>query len=381
MHLQPAKSQSDAPPIVMWELTRACRLSCMHCAVGAQARRSQLELSTYESYKTIDQIVALRPREVIITGGDPLERADLFQLADYARRRGIRPSVTLPISSLLTGAIVGRLRTNGVERVAFAIDGHNPERHDAIRGINGHFGSTLQAIRWARTAGLPVEINTLVTRRAARDLGTIANLMADLGAVRWNVFFLVPVKQARDLDALNADEVEDVFARIYDLSRLVPFPVRTFEAPHYARYVLQRESKTRQETLDRYFDATAAEAVSLPVHELGDISASNVLFISHTGEVSASPFVPLVAGNVRYQPLSWVYRHSELFAALHDENNLKGKCGRCEFRTICRGSRARAFAMSGDIFASDPLCAYQPGAFATAAAIGRGRDADAGGAT
>ena len=369
MQRQPGKSQSEAiPPTVMWELTRACRLQCMHCTAGAQARRSPLELSTYEAYKTIDQIVALGPREVIITGGDPLERADIFQLIDYARRRGIRPQVTLVPSTALNGAAIGKLRANGADRVLFAIDGPNPEQHDAVRGIRGHFTSTLQAIRWARTSGLPVEINTLITRRVARDLGTIADLVAELGATRWNLYFLVPVKASRDIDALNADEIEEVFGRVFELSASVPFQIRTFEAPHYARYILQRALTSRKETIERFFDdVTVAD---MPAGEqFASTVASNVIFISHTGEVSVSGFVPLAAGNVRYQALSWVYGYSDLFTALRDDANLKGKCGRCEFHSICRGSRARAFAVTGDIFSADPLCAYQPGAFESAAAI------------
>lgn len=380
MQLEPGKRQPEAPPIVMWELTRACRLQCMHCTAGAQARRNPLELSTYESYKTIDQIVALGPSELVITGGDPLERVDVFQLIDYARRRGIRPAVTLTPSTLLTGSVFGKLRTNGVDRVIFSIDGANPERHDAVRGIRGHFTTTLQAIRWARTSGIPVEINTLVSRPVARELATIADLVAELGAIRWNLYFPVPVKAARELEMLTADEVEEVFGRVFELSARVPYQIRTFEAPHYARYLLQRAIASRQETIEKFFDNGVA--LELPHDSLfsGTI-ASNVVFVSHTGEVSVSPFSPVVAGNVRYQPLSWVYQYSDLFTTVRDDSNLKGKCGRCEYRTICQGSRARAFAISGDIFAADPVCAYQPGTYSPAAALSRGREADTGGAT
>lgn len=334
------------PVVLLWELTRACRLQCMHCTAGSQARRSPLELSTYEAYKTIDQIVSLAPREVVITGGDPLERADLFQLVDYARRRGLRPGITLVPSTGLTGAMVHKLRTNGIDRVIFSIDGPNPERHDALRGVRGHFTSTLQAIRWARTAGLAIEINTLVSRRVARDLPAIADLVAELGAVRWNLYFLVPVKASRDIEVLTAEEVEEVFERIFDASSTAPFQVRTFEAPHYARYVVQRAGETSAQP---------------PVGEqFAGTTARNVIFVSHTGEISISPFVPVASGNVRYQPLSHLFRTNELFGALRDDNNLKGKCARCEYRSICGGSRARAFATTGDIFATDPLCAYQP---------------------
>lgn len=334
MRPEPGKSQSDVPPVVIWELTRACRVQCMHCTAGAQARRSPLELSTYESYKTIDQIVAVSPRELIITGGDPLERADVFQLIDYARRRGLRPAITLTPSPALNGAVFSKLRMNGVDRVIFPIDGADPERHEAVRGVHGQFSATLQAIRWARTSGLPVEINTLLTEAAFRDLAKIASLAGELGAVRWNLYFIVPVRGSRELAALSVEEMENAFERIHALSATAPFEIRTFEAPQYTRYVMQH-----------------AENAAAP---------PDVLFISHTGEVGVSPFVPTAAGNVRYQPLSWVYRNSDLLVALRDDRNIKGKCGRCEYRTVCGGSRARAFATTGDLFASDPLCAYQP---------------------
>lgn len=354
---------SDRARVVMWELTRACRLACVHCPIGAQPRRSPLELSTYEAYKTIDQIVSLNPDEVIITGGDPLERADLFQLLDYARRRGLHPSLMVSPTPLLTGAAIGKLKHNGLSRIVISVDSPAPERHDSGSGISGQFGSTLLAIRWARTAELPVEINTLLNRRNIHELRPLAELLGDVDVQRWNIYFLVPVGGARRTESLTAAEAEEVFAKLYALSKQVPFPIRTFEAPQYRRYVLQQAVAERQRSIDSYFDANGTGL------RIGDdtghaaVAVNNFLYISHTGEVSISPFLPLTAGNVRYQPLSTVFRYGELFAALRDEVNLKGKCGRCEFRTVCGGSRARAFAVTGDLFASDPLCAYQPGTF------------------
>jgi radical SAM protein with 4Fe4S-binding SPASM domain len=339
----------DANPIVMWELTRACRLNCAHCAIGAQQRRSPLELSTYEGYKTIDQIVALRPEELIITGGDILERADIYQLIDYARRRGLPPTVTVSVAPSLTGAAVGKLRHHGAARIALAVDSASPDRHDATRGVEGHFASTLLALRWARTADLPLEVNTLLSRRNVSELRTIAELLGDVNAVRWNIYLLVPTGNSKNVAALTADEVERAFEQLYELSHRTPYAIRTFEGPQYNRFVAQKAAQERLQ-LEPTFGRPA------PKH-------SELVFISHTGEVSASPFLPLTAGNVRYQPLGLIYRSSDLFAALRDTRNLKGKCGRCEFKTICRGSRARAFAVTGDLLAADPLCAYVPGTF------------------
>lgn len=363
MNLQPANPQPDAAPIVMWELTRACRLNCVHCPVGAQQKRSPLELSTYEAYKTIDQIVALRPDEFILTGGDLLERGDLFQLIDYARRRGLKPTVTVTVTSGLTGAVVGKIKHNGADRIAIALDGAVPERHDTARGVSGQFGLTLLALRWARTAEIGIEVNTLLTRSNVGDLPRMAELLGDIGIQRWNIYVLVPVGHSKQIEMLTPDELEDAFGVIFELSRKTPFAIRTFEAPQYRRFVLERTARAKQESLDRYFDSHEEQMVVHESNVLRAATGDDFVFISHAGEVSAGPLLPLTAGNVRYQPLGIVYRNSELFVAIRDKSNLKGKCLRCEFRNICGGSRARSFAMTGDLFAADPLCAYQPGAF------------------
>jgi AdoMet-dependent heme synthase len=351
----------------MWELTRACKLSCLHCPVGAQQRRSPLELSTYEAYKTIDQIAQLRPDEFIITGGDPLERSDIHQLIEYATRRWMRPSLTVSPTPALTGSEISKLRRNGLSRVIFSLDAPTPERHDAVRGLHGQFSATLQAVRWARTAGLATEVNTLVTKHNAGELEVLARFLADLGTVRWNVFFVVPTGGAKTLEVLPAQDVEAVFDRLMRISLDVPFEIRTFEAPHYRRYVLLRDLARRQESVDRFFESDSPDDLLLQQRATQRATADRdeMLFISHTGEVTISPFLPLTAGNVRYLPLTALHRNGEIFAALRDEANLHGKCGRCEFRVMCGGSRARAYAMTGDVFAADPLCGYEPGNFST----------------
>lgn len=370
MELQSLTGQSSPARIVMWELTRACRLACTHCPVGAQQRRNPLELSTYEAYKTLDQIVALHPDELIITGGDPFERADLYQLIDYARRRGLQPALTVSGTPGLTGASIGKLKLNGLARLIISIDSPTPERHDAARGVTGQFGTSLLALRWARTAELPVEVNTLVTKSNIADLEALAHLLEDVDILRWNVYFLVPIGASKEIEMLTADEIEQVFEKLYELGNSVPIAIRTFEAPQYRRFVYQKAIAADQRSLDSLFDPNVINQNEFSGLGLSRVSAdmTNMLFISHTGEVSISPFLPLTAGNVRYQPLTSLYRYGDMFGALRDESNLKGKCSRCEFKKICGGSRARAFALSGDLFATDPLCAYEPGAFATDAA-------------
>lgn len=359
--------RSDRARTVTWELTRACKLSCLHCPIGSQQRRSQLELSTYEAYKTLDQIASLAPDELILTGGDALERSDIYELLDYARRRGLKPSLMVSATPSLTGASIGKLRRSGLGRLVVPIDSAVPDRHDSARGINGQFSATLLAVRWARTAELPVEANTLITRSNARDLPRIAELLADLKVQRWNVYFAVPIGKSRTIDQIQPAEAEEVYATLYRLSGKLPFALRTFEAPQYRRFVVQKAIESARRSVEELFDETVEKLADTdPVHDAA-IDASDFIFISHTGEVSVSAFLPMTAGNVRYQPLASVYRAGELFVTLRDRTNLKGKCARCEFRTICGGSRARAFALTGDLFASDSLCAYEPGSALAAA--------------
>jgi radical SAM protein with 4Fe4S-binding SPASM domain len=357
--------------IVMWELTRACKLACLHCTVGAQQRRSPVELSTYEAYKTIDQIATLHPEELLFTGGDPLERADIYQLVDYAVRRGLQPTLAVSITQLLTGNAIGKLRHHGLARLAISIDAASPDRHDATRGIPGHFTQSLLAIRWARTSEMALDVNTLVSRRNVGDLETIAQLLADLSVQRWNVYFGVPTPALNKNDALSAVEAEAVLERLYTIGLRSPLAIRTIEAPQYRRVVLQKGLDERRRSLERYFESTDAADATLEQKAISRATTdrSEIVFISHSGEISISPFLPLTAGNVRYQPLSTIYRTGDLFNQLRDDSRLKGKCGKCEFKRICGGSRARAYATTGDLFAADPLCSYEPGQFAASAPI------------
>jgi radical SAM protein with 4Fe4S-binding SPASM domain len=357
----------EAHPSVMWELTRACDLHCSNCTIGATESPGMNELTTYEAYKTIDQIASLAPREFIITGGDPLEREDVIQIVNYARRRGLDPALVASPTSQLTAAAIDRLERNGLTRIIFSIDGSSPEVHHAVRGAAGTFAATLRAIRWAESAGLAVEINTLITRRNAGDLAAIVDLIRPIGITRWNLHFLVPLMASARPEMLTAGQTERLFATIDEIRGREKFAVRVVEAPHYRRFRLQRELDTR---LD---NATAGQWADFSGYEAGDggtqrdlmdsavDGARGFVFISHAGDVRASEFLLFSAGNLRYRPLDAIYRVSDLFIALRDPDNLKGKCGRCEFRHICGGSRARAWAVEGNVFADDPLCAYEPG--------------------
>lgn len=317
--------QATNARVVTWELTRACKLSCVHCPVGSVHRPSPVELSTYEAYKTIDQIVALQPEQIVFTGGDPLERTDIYQLIDYARRRELKVGLMASSTPNLTGAAVGKLKRNGLSHIVVSLEASEPGRHDAVRGLTGQFSATLLAIRWARMANLAIEVNTLITKKNMSGLDSLAGLLTELGVTRWNVYFPVPIGEAKTIDMPSPADTAQVLDKLEAIESRVAFAIRTFEAPQYS-------------LIDR----------------------AETIFISHTGEVSISQFLPLTTGNVRYLPLTSIYRSSDMFVALRDGQNLKGKCARCEYRRACGGSRARAFAMTNDLFAADPLCNYRP---------------------
>ena len=356
----------DPHPIVLWELTRLCDLHCRGCPSGAGDRRDPNELTTYEAYKTIDEIAALKPREVTITGGDPLEREDVYQVIDYARRRGLDPALMLTPSAAMTMEALEKLEANGLTTVVFAVDGSTAAIHESLHGVRGTFGATLRTMRWAECTGLRIEVNTLVTRRNAHDLDAIAALIRPFQAVRWNVHFLVPVGASRLLEVITAEEVEHVFAKLDEIRASAPFALRVVEAPHYRRFRLERllESRLAAES-DVEATAILDEAVD---------GARSFVYITHAGEVRPSEFAPHVAGNLRYRPLGHIYRGSDLFVALRDPDNLHGRCRRCNYRALCGGSRARAFAMTGDLFASDPLCAYEPDGATAVPLVSRGKE-------
>jgi AdoMet-dependent heme synthase len=351
-------------PIVMWDLTRACDLHCSGCPTSADTRPGTNELSTFEAYKTVDQIAGLDPRELIMTGGDPLERPDVHQIIDYARRRGLDPALVLSPTSQLTLEAVARLRHSGLTRVVFSLDGSTAETHQAIHGVMGTFATTLRAMGWADLAGLRIEVNTLVARRNVTDLGAIADLVRSVGVARWNLHFLVPAGRSKQIEMLTAGEVERLFETIEALRAREQFAIRVVEAPHYRRFRLQRDLATKLRNADGWQDFAGYElAGSGTPNSLLDSAldgARGFLYISHAGDVRVSEFAPQSAGSVRHRSLSTIYRASDLFVALRNPENLKGKCSHCDFKHLCGGSRSRAWAMTGDLFGSDPLCAYEP---------------------
>ncbi len=357
----------ERPFIVIWETTQACDLACVHCRACAQPVRSALEFSTLEAKRLIDEVAALKAPVFVLTGGDPLKRPDVFESVEYASLHGVRISLTPSATPLLTKEAIVRLKACGLARLAISLDGPTAEVHDAFRRVPGSYEWTLQAVRWAREIGLPVQINTTITRRNLRYLDSTIALMEQLEIVLWSVFFLVPTGRGATTDLISAEEFEQVFEKLYETSRRVKFDIKSTEAQHYRRFLLQRrtEEKRKDKTspLPTMLGTRTPDGIGRAPRGIND--GKGFVFISHLGEVFPSGFLPVSAGNVRKQSLTELYRHSPLFVSLRNSANLKGKCGVCEFREVCGGSRARAHATTGDVFAEEPCCIWRPKAYQT----------------
>jgi radical SAM protein len=308
----------------------------------------------------IDEIAEMQAPVFVLTGGDPIKRPDLFELIQYTTQSGVRVSLTPSATPLLTREVIQRLKQCGLARLAVSLDGSCREVHDAFRGMSGSFDRTMEAIEWANTIGLPVQINTTFSRRNAKDFEKIAHLVESKNIVLWSVFFLVPTGRGRLDDLLSAEEFEAIFAKLYELSRCAQFHIKTTEAQHYRRYVLQQQAAERR--IGRASVPNAAEKVIDTIGRAprGLNDGNGFVFISHLGEVFPSGFLPLSVGNVRTESLSAIYRESPIFQQLRDPSQLAGKCGACEFKHVCGGSRARAYALTGDPLAEEPCCSYVP---------------------
>ncbi len=348
---------NQRPLIVIWETTQACDLACFHCRASAQPKHHPRELNTEEAQKLIRDVAELHPPIFILTGGDPLKRSDIYDLVRYATTQGIHPAMTPSATPLLSRTAIGELKKAGLSRLAVSLDGSVPELHDKFRGVSGSYARTLEAIYWANEFHLPIQIGTTISKRNLHDIENIANLLKNFRIVLWSLFLLVPTGRGQMDDLPSAGEVESVFAQMYRLARGLPFKVKTTEAQHYRRFVLQQRCREAAGTSIPGFVSGDEKAIPglLPIND-----GKGFVFVSHTGEVFPSGFLPISAGSVRHQTLTNIYRNSPLLQSLRDSSNLKGKCGRCEFRDLCGGSRARAFAISGDYFAEEACCAYEP---------------------
>jgi radical SAM protein len=365
---------ADAPRVVAWEVTRACDLACRHCRADARPGRDAGELTTAEGKALLDRIVGFGdPSPVVVfTGGDPLKRPDLVELAEHGTRRGLRMAVTPATTPLLDRPALEALSDAGVRRVALSVDGAAAARHDAFRGEEGSFGVARRAAAHASELGLPVQINTTVCRDTVDDLPAVADLAEAWGAVMWEVFFLVPVGRGEVLDPLGPTQHETVLEWLYRRQKVADFRLITVEAPFYRRVGRQVEAaaKARRREEGRAAPAEDGEPVPVPRGSTGD--GDGFLFVSHRGKIFPSGFLPVPAGDVRRDDVVEVYREAPLFRWLRDKDLLRGKCGACEYRWVCGGSRARAFATTGDWRAADPFCPYVPDGWYADSASGTG---------
>ena len=339
------------PMLVIWEMTQACDLKCFHCRANSRVQRHPLELSTAEAFHLIDEIADMKVPLFVLTGGDPLKRPDLMAIVQYACRRGVHTSLTPSVTPLLVKDAVFNLKNAGLMRLALSLDGSTAALHEGFRGVPGAYARTLEAVRWCNEAGLPIQINTTVSRRNVGDLDSMIELLQSLGIVLWSVFFMVPTGRAQMQDLLSAEEHERVFEKLYETSKRVKFHIKTTEGQHYRRYVLQQRAKNPGARAQEDLIAQAPRGVN---------DGKGFVFVSHTGEVFPSGFLPVSAGNVLWEPLAEIYQSSPLFRDLRDRSKLGGKCGRCEFNNVCGGSRARAYAVHGDPLAEEPCCSYIP---------------------
>lgn len=345
----------EAPFLVIWELTQACDLACVHCRACAVESRNPFELSTQEGFRLLEEVRTFGDPLMVFTGGDPLKRPDLFPLLEKSVSLGLRTTVTPSATPLLTNDAIERFKESGVARMAISLDGPDAESHDGFRRVEGSFDRTISALRHAQEVGLQTQVNTTVTRHNMGRLNEVAQLVDCCGAKLWSVFFLVVTGRASASQDLTAGEYEEVFGLLYDLSKTVPFDIKTTEAQHYRRYVVQRQKADGTDG-----NSTHRSAPEVIQRQAGINDGKGFVFVSHTGEIYPSGFLPLAAGNVRHDSLTNVYRNSPLFRTLRDADNLRGKCGECEFRNLCGGSRSRSHALTGDFMAEEPRCVYEP---------------------
>lgn len=344
---------SRQPFVLAWELTRACNLACVHCRAEAQLRRDPRELSTAEGLAPIDEIARFdRPPTLILTGGDPLRRPDLLRFVAHATGRGIPVTLTPAGTPLASREKLAAARDAGLRRVAISLDGSDAARHDAFRQTVGSFGWTLDIARRARGLGIPLQVHSTLCRRTRDDLPALADLAERLGAVVWAVFCLVPTGRAEAADALSPAEYEAVFAWLAERSTSASWDLKLTEGYHYRRYLAERGTSPVH-GLGFAGDASAVGRAPKAVN-----AGNGFCFVSHTGDVCPSGFLPVVAGNVRDRSIVDIYRDHPLFRDLRDPDRLTGRCGGCRYRALCGGSRSRAFAATGDPFGDDPACAW-----------------------
>lgn len=388
--------------LIFWEVTKGCNLRCVHCRATATELSSPTDLSTHVALEIIDQISAAANPILVLSGGEPLYRSDIFQLARYATDKGLR--VALATNGTLVTREVARMVVDaGVKRVSISLDGSDATTHDAFRGIPGAFDAAVHGLRNLKNLGMSVQINMTIARHNAHQLPDVLQLARNLGADALHTFLLVPVGCGVDIaeeQMVPTEEYEKILNWFYDQSVTGGIELKATCAPHYFRVVRQRRAAEHRSAGAAARAHAMREAVAVepgaaigptemtmpgstgveirpkgmaqPVGHPGGhptdmnamtkgcLAGTGVCFISHEGEVYPCGYLPVIAGDLRKQTFAEIWDHSQVFAELRHTENLKGKCGCCEFRNVCMGCRARAFAATGDFMAEEPFCLYEP---------------------
>ena len=372
------------PMIVIWEATRACQLACRHCRAEATPARNPFELTVDEATKLMEEVLSFgKPAPIfIISGGDCFERDDLFEIAERGVKMGLHVAVSPSGTEKLTKESLSNLQDVGVNVISLSLDGATKESHDGFRKIPGTYENTIAGWEAARELGMKVQLNTVVARHNVLELPAIAQTVRELGVMTWSGFLLVPTGRGVDLGALTAEECEDVLNLFYDLGETVP--VKTTEGHHFRRVAIQRHvleeagvDHVSAMNLGPLYQTLRADAESRGLLEgarrrrppINISSGNGFVFVNHVGQVTPSGFLEVPAGNVRDSSIVDIYRSSELFTGIRRPDFLEGRCGACEYKTVCGGSRSRAYNATGNIYAEEPLCAYEPGTFVLADAV------------
>lgn len=344
-----------APPLrmVAWEVTRGCNLSCLHCRALSGEGPYPGELTTEECLHVVDEITSFSSPIVILTGGEPMLRQDVYQIAEYGTGKGLR-MVLATNGTLLTEESARRLVAAGIRRISISLDGSDAESHDEFRGVKGSFEGGLRGIRCAKKVGLEFQINTTVTQRNLHQLPQILDLAVDLGAVAQHLFLLVPTGRGKQLqgEAISPHDYEETLNWFYDQRDHVSLHLKVTCAPHYYRILRQRARREGKTMTTEHYGLDAITR--------GCLGGISFCFISSTGSVQPCGYLELECGNVKENSLESIWTQCEYFKDLRDEDNYRGKCGYCEYRKVCGGCRARAFETTGDFLAEEPYCIYEP---------------------
>lgn len=352
------------PHVVAWESTVACNLACIHCRASAQTTPEPDEMTTAEVFDLIDQLVEFGRPIFVISGGEPLMRPDIFEIAAYGTQQGLRVAVS-PNGTLLEPEAVRKLKAAGVKRISVSIDGATASRHDAIRGVPGAFSAAMEGLAACRTEGLGFQLNTTVMRQTRDDLHGVRDLAVQIGAEAWHLFMLVPTGRGKIDDEVSPEEYEQILHEIYGMTVNSPIPIRVTCGPHFMRIVAQnRRHNQGQPNLVRPSGNGRSHPRGMDSTTRGCLAGDGYCFVSYRGDVTPCGYFPVVAGNLRNSSLRDIYLGSALFRSLRDLDHFQGKCGVCEFVRVCGGCRARALSLTGNYLAEEPYCIYQPHALA-----------------